>query len=98
VPLLDNPFLQDMNVPSWFTGMLEVRNKQISTYTNKLQQLERAKQQAEGHLKVSHLACAMQHGLAAGRIIPRAHTRLHHCECAKKYLATVGPILLYSTM
>lgn len=39
-------------MPSWFASMLEVRNKQISDVTNKLQQLERQKQQAEGHLRV----------------------------------------------
>ena len=33
--------------------MLEVRNKQLSAQTNKLQRLAQEKEQAEGHLRVS---------------------------------------------
>ena len=51
--VLESTMPQDVSVPGWFPNMLEVRNKQLSAQTNKLQRLAQEKEQAEGHLRVS---------------------------------------------
>ena len=59
--------LQDVRVPGWFEEMLNVRNRQISVVTNQVQQLQREKQTAEGHLKVGRAGQAGGRWWADGR-------------------------------